>query len=223
MKIIDRLIGIIAPHECLGCRSEGGLLCGSCLNDLQKVPQRCYVCRRVSPGFRTCESCRSKAPLDSLAVAAVYEGLPKELVQLLKFSRAAAAAEVAAAAIAQVLPAEIAGGAVISHIPTAPARVRERGYDQAALIAKSLARQIGQPYSPLLLRMGAHRQLGQNREARLKQMEGAFRPIKVGRYRDKRVLLVDDVFTTGATCESAARTLRQAGFSRVSVAVFAVA
>jgi ComF family protein len=116
-----------------------------------------------------------------------------------------------------------AGDVFITYVPTANARVRERGYDQAALIARELSRQVGSPCVPLLARVGGQRQLGQGRAARKKQMEGAFRVLKPALLQNKHVLLVDDVLTTGATCEAAARVLRQAGAKRVSAAVFAVA
>ena len=78
-------------------------------------------------------------------------------------------------------------------------------------------------YTPLLARTGGQRQLGQHRDVRVKQMEGAFRILNPDAVRGKHVLLVDDVLTTGATCEAAARALRQAGAKQVGATVFAVA
>jgi predicted amidophosphoribosyltransferase len=101
--------------------------------------------------------------------------------------------------------------------------VRQRGYDQALLIAKSLSQRLGRPYVPLLARMGDQRQVGHSRITRLNQMEGAFRPLNTMILKNRHVLLVDDVLTTGATCEAAARILRSNGAKRVSAAVFAVA
>jgi predicted amidophosphoribosyltransferase len=112
---------------------------------------------------------------------------------------------------------------LIAYVPTAPQRVRERGYDQAALIAKELAIRSKLPYHTLLARTGTQRQLGQQRAVRKEQMTGAFRSLDKIDLQDKHVLLIDDVLTTGATCEAAARALRQAGAKRVSAAVFAVA
>ncbi|HKU19118.1 MAG TPA: phosphoribosyltransferase family protein [Candidatus Saccharimonadales bacterium] len=151
-----------------------------------------------------------------------YDGTAKTLLHKLKFERASAAAQDIAAAMAARM--QLSGPAVVSYIPTAPSRVRMRGYDQAQRIARELARQLGLPYAPLLTRVTSARQVGQNREVRRKQMQQAFRPTHAARqFKDAHVLLVDDVITTGATCEAAAAALREAGISRVSVSVFAAA
>jgi ComF family protein len=149
-----------------------------------------------------------------------YTPLVKEVVHALKFARAQSAAKDVAAAMVDCI--EPATGMVISHVPTVPARVRLRGYDQAALIARELARLTGIPYVPLLARTGGSRQVGHTRLERRKQMEQAFRLLGTPQ-QYTHVLLVDDVLTTGATCEAAARTLRQAGARRVSAVVFAAA
>ncbi|HSX33041.1 MAG TPA: phosphoribosyltransferase family protein [Candidatus Saccharimonadales bacterium] len=112
---------------------------------------------------------------------------------------------------------------IITHVPTAPSRVRQRGYDQAELIARALARRLDWPHRTLLARTNAARQLGQTRSVRLQQLHQAFRvlsPETVGR---QPILLVDDVLTTGSTCEAAAAALRAAGAAHVSAAIFAAA
>lgn len=221
MSIIQQLFNVIAPHECLGCKSEGNLLCSICRDQLQAVPERCYLCLRWSEGFTTCGLCRRKTSLHAVWAVTRYEGLAKSLLHELKFARAQAAAEDVAHALA--IRYSFQGDILITHVPTATQRIRQRGYDQAALIAKALARQLGQPYLPLLARVGAQRQLGQHRNVRKLQMSEAFRPLNGKQHDNKHILLVDDVLTTGATCEAAARTIRQSGAKRVSAIVFAVA
>ncbi len=223
MSIIEDLFNIFAPHECLTCHREGGLLCASCLAQLTRTPSRCYGCKRWVEGFRTCQRCRRHSPLSQVWSFAPYEGAAKDVVYALKFARAKAGASVIAHALAAVYDGSDTDEVVISYIPTVNQRVRERGYDQAALIAKAFCRELGLPYHTLLARLGDQRQVGQKREIRKQQMQNAFRPLSPPVFQNKHVLLIDDVLTTGATCEAAARVLRHAGAKQVSAAVFAVA
>ncbi|MGH7240849.1 MAG: ComF family protein [Candidatus Saccharimonadales bacterium] len=110
---------------------------------------------------------------------------------------------------------------VIVPVPTATSRMRQRGYDQATLIAKHLAQQTGGTYAPALRRSGQHHQVGSNRTQRIQQLRGAYRVASTGAITNKHILLVDDVLTTGATLEAAARVLKAAGAKRVSGLVFA--
>jgi len=220
MSILEQLLAMIAPHACIGCRTEGALLCTACVAGLPAFPSRCYRCGKRTPDYRTCRSCRASSGMYQMIVASIYDGLSKELVHKLKFARGRAAAYDMAQALAICFSASDA--TLISHIPTAPARVRQRGYDQAALIARALAQKTGVPYTPLLARLGDQRQVGRTREQRRRQMQGVFRVTRP-ELLNQHVLLVDDVLTTGATCEAAAQALRKAGAKRVSAAVFAAA
>jgi len=221
MSIIEDLLALIAPHQCIGCGREGSLLCATCSADLRKVPPRCYVCRRWSDDFKTCVPCRRQTPLRNVWAVTTYDGVAKELLHRFKFERARAGAKPIAALLA-VKYASVED-VVVVHVPTANTRVRQRGYDQAALIAKEFAARIERPHLPLLIRVGNQRQVGRHRQERKQQMTEAFRLTQGNMVPPKHVLLIDDVLTTGATCEAAARVLRQAGVARVSAAVFAVA
>ncbi len=221
MRVIEDLFNIIAPHECLGCQKEGSLLCYDCSLNLSSVPPRCYVCGRWDEAWRTCRACRRQTPIHTLWTVAKYEGAAKELLHKLKFERSRAGAEPIAGLLAG--RCTLSDDTVVTFVPTASRRARERGYDQAALIAKELSVRLGLPFVPCLARIGDNRQVGSNRQLRKQQMEGVFRPLNPAAFQSRHVLIVDDVLTTGATCEAAARVLRQAGAKRVSAAVFAVA
>lgn len=221
MKLLEYLLSLIAPFTCVGCGTEGTLLCDTCKHALPVVPSRCYNCNRKTANYRTCAACRPNSPLYEVWAATAYAGAPKRLLHMLKFERAQAAAR----DIAVVMAARLPQGRVwmVTYVPTAPSRVRTRGYDQARLIAKELAHCLGVPYAPLLARTTSVRQVGHGRAVRRRQMRQAFRATNTARMANAHVLLVDDVITTGATSEAAAQTLRAAGARRVSAAVFAAA
>ena len=126
-----------------------------------------------------------------------------------------------AAVIARSLP-EVSKDTIIVPVPAVLSRVRQRGFDQAELIAKALSIQLGMPYSPLLARTGKHRQVGANRQQRLEQMQAEFRASNPSKTKHAHILLVDDVLTTGATIEAAAQILRQAGAGSITAATFAL-
>lgn len=222
MWIVEHFFALIAPHTCKGCGAEGSVLCGGCMSVLPALPSRCYRCNRVTQEYRTCKGCRGRSALFAAFVCTPYTDRAKDVLHALKYERAQAAAEDVAVAIAGRMPFE-GDNYIITHVPTVAARVRARGYDQAALIAREFSGITGIPYTPLLARMGEGRQVGQTRAMRQQQMQRAFYAVQVPMVQKRHILLVDDVLTTGATCEAAARTLCQAGAKRVSAVVFAAA
>ncbi|MGH7158296.1 MAG: ComF family protein [Candidatus Saccharimonadales bacterium] len=218
MKLIEYILSTIAPHECLGCRSEGTPLCPACCAGLSPVVPRCYRCQRSQSGFRTCGACRRSTRLFAVQSVTTYDGLAKELVRKIKFERLRMGAE----PIADLLAAlRYEPDEVIAHIPTATSRVRQRGYDQAALIARGISRRTGLVHASLLARLGQQRQVGKSRKERKAQMNELF--FVVGNVKNRNIILVDDVVTTGATLEACASALKIAGAKRVSAVVFAAA
>lgn len=221
MALFDKLIATFAPHSCLGCGVEGRLLCPDCSGLFGQLPERCYRCKKLSPGNKTCTSCRSSSPLHTVQAVTVYEFIAKDLVWQLKFQGAQAAAAEMAKLMSAQLPQD--EDTLLVHVPTATARVRRRGYDQARLLTREVSRLSGLPCRTLLTRMGQHHQVGAAREQRITQLKTAFRVINPTLVQKAHILLIDDVLTTGATLEAAARTLKAAGAKRVDALVFAQA
>lgn len=219
--MLDSLLSLIAPHVCLGCGAEGSLWCIDCRRSAPLVAERCYRCHRLSAKGRTCTACRRVSVLYSVQAATRYEEIPKQLIWQLKFERARAGATNAAQLMAQRL--ELPPDVVVTHVPTSTARVRQRGYDQARLIARRIARLVDRQYAPLLLRLGHQQQRNATRQQRLVQLSHAFQTIHKDNIQGRHIILVDDVITTGATLDAAAHTLKAAGAKRVSAVVFAQA
>lgn len=178
----------------------------------------CYRCQEVTSPSLICNRCRPQAGLDHLWAVSAYGGLAKQLVAALKFNRAQSVARIMAIAMVEILP-YLAPNTVICPLPTANQRIRQRGYDQTELLARQIAQQTNRPYDHLLNRLGQSRQVGASRQVRQQQQAQAYQ--LAANTTIQPVLLVDDILTTGASVEAAARVLRQAGYKDVSATVFA--
>jgi ComF family protein len=112
---------------------------------------------------------------------------------------------------------------IVVPVPTARARIRRRGFDQAVLIARSIAKSRNLQMEQVIIRVSQEDQIGKRRSERMKQMEGSFRVIKGKQnlIKEKSILLIDDVITTGATIEAAAALLRKNGAKHIDAAVIA--
>ncbi len=205
MSILDVLIGKIVCHDCLGCGAEGDLLCSDCLRRLPAPKQTAVHSKN----------------LERIQAATTYQNVAKSLLWQLKAAGAQAAATVMAASMRNLVTTSLP--AIIVPIPTASQRVRQRGYNQAKLLARALARQTHLPCFDCLARSGQAHQVGAARHERLQQLEGALRVTKPFIVRNAHIILVDDVVTTGATLEAAAAVLRLAGARRVEAVTFAQA
>lgn len=161
-------------------------------------------------------------PVSRAAGVVRYEGVARRLVHALKFRGhdiLAAPSGALMAATARAHGFDLGSGAVVP-VPSTTRRNRERGYDPGALLAEEVARRLGRPFRALLSRIRevppqSTLPAGQRR----RNVQGAFAASPAARGAD--LLLVDDVMTTGATAFEAARTLREAGASRVDLLVLA--
>lgn len=218
--MLDRLLGLLAPHVCIMCGMEGALLCERCLPDaIAPIPERCYRCGATSANSAVCTSCRRNTPLRHVWVTSQYEGPPKELIHALKFGRTKHAAKVVATYLDETVP-ELQPETLVTFVPTATNRVRQRGYDHAQVIARLFAKHRGLRCSSLLVRYGQSRQVGSDRKHRFAQATKNY-GIGTNIPKGARILLIDDILTTGATLESSAAVLKKAGAKQVNAAIFA--
>lgn len=138
----------------------------------------------------------------------------------MKFDRRRSVARIFGHCLADNLP-YITEETVVTSIPTAHTRVRVRGFDQAALIARVFARQRNLAYQPLLERTNTADLIGESRQRRIKLMADSMQPLNPSPIKGKQILLIDDVLTTGASVEAAATLLRSHGAKHVDAAVIA--
>lgn len=219
MNIMESLIGVVAPHECINCSVEGKLLCETCLLLLPKSQPCCYRCRKPSISGLTCQECINETNIEQVQVTTVYQAIPKQLVWKLKMSGAKSAASVIAKRMSDT--SSIKTEVIIVPVPTATSRARLRGYDQAKLIAMQLSKQVGLTYRDSLARSGQMHQHGLAKHDRLNQLKDAYRVKRSKFVKGAQIILVDDVITTGATLEAAALALHEAGAKRIEAIVFA--
>ena len=185
---------------------------------------RCPICReRASTAQGCCEACRVglfevEATAESVSLGVYTERLERA-VRAFKFHHATRLGALFARELAEVIKAQKWQPDVVCAVPLHLTRYFERGYNQSAVIGKPLARHLGVPYRPLLKRTRATQQQARlAREARFSNVSGAFSAKSVP---GKRVLLVDDVVTSGATTTACVEALREAGARSVKVAAVA--
>jgi ComF family protein len=206
------LLAFALPQRCPGCGAAAAayrLLCERCFDSIP--PIGAPLCTRCLAREREAVGCRAHAGFEAWA-ARVYDERAACLVHALKYGSRRALAPALADAIAAALPSALAPDAV-TGVPLHPARRRERGFDQAALLAEALADRVGAPYLAGALRRTRPTppQVGRSAMLRRRNVSGAFEVSAPARLRGRRVLVVDDVLTTGATLEACLAALRDAG------------
>lgn len=178
------------------------MLCAGCTVELASAPPQ-----------------RSFKALRQVSAVTAYDTVAKDLVWRLKFHGTQAAAAVMAKQMASLVQAD--SQQFIVPVPTATSRVRQRGYDQAKLLARQLAKSTHLSYMDCLRRQGQAHQVGASRRRRRSQLRTSFRLRSGYNVHDCTIILVDDVLTTGATLEAAAAVLQAAGAGRINAVVFA--
>ena len=233
------LLDFALPPRCPACGlivSDPHRFCLGCWSKLVFLGEPC--CRRCGLPFpfdsgegAECGRCLAEPPaFDRLRAAVAYDPVARRVALKLKYSGRPGVAEALAALMARHLPR--AGGAaegeaqpepLLVPVPLHRWRLWRRGYNQAALIAESLSRRSGIRADPQLLRRirrtPSLRGLG--RRERAETVRGAFAVVDAGAIAGRTAILVDDVFTSGATAGACARALKRAGAARVEVLCWA--
>jgi ComF family protein len=246
MRTLDKLphlrhagragVNLLFPPQCACCQAEiveataGPLLCDRCL--LQFAPDvrpRCGRCAELVPvGFETEESCGGcrgrRLQFDSVTTLGAYEGELRSAVLRMK----RAAFDPLAMALGEWLSQRLAEPLadlqpdLIVPVPMFWFRRMRRGTNSPEVLAGQLAARLSLPTRRLVRRTRhTQPQAGLSARQRRKNVRGAFRSKRARQLAGARVLLVDDVLSTGATCSEAARALRESGAARVDVVVLA--
>lgn len=234
-KFGSAALALLLPPQCLSCReivAEPGTLCGACFAKVRFLSAPCCaVCGtpfEFDPGGADvlCGSCiRHRPAYDRARAVFRYDDSSRGLVLAFKHGDRIDAAPAYARWLARAGSGLIEGADLIAPVPLHWTRLFHRRYNQSALLANALSRLAGLPAVPDLLcrRRRTPSQGGLDRARRIRNVRGAFvvRAAARARVTGKRILLVDDVLTTGATVEACATALLKAGATAVDVLTLA--
>lgn len=226
MSIASGLLDSLFPPRCAACRAtlrEEEGFCDPCSQGLVPLDAAsCIVCRQPQvDGY--CAACRERRPaFDRVCVGYLASGTLLEAIHRFKYGDAPQAVHGLAALVWPIVRDEVAWADALVPMTLHPARLRQRGYDQSLLLAKAWARRGKRPAlaSALARRRATLPQVGQGRQERLENLEGAF-SARAEHVHGRKLLLVDDVLTTGATANAAAQALKNAGAVEVRVVALA--
>ena len=185
----------------------------------------CGVPFDYDPGVRCAACLASPRPFDAARAACLYDEYSREPILKLKHADRLDLAPLLARWISRAARELIEGADALVPVPLHPGRLLQRRFNQAAEIARPLAKLTGVRYLPdaLIRRHATESQGGKSGSGRRRNVAGAFEvpPGRASQVAGKGILLIDDVMTTGATAEGCARALKAAGALRVDVAVVA--
>ncbi|HEX6231064.1 MAG TPA: ComF family protein, partial [Actinomycetota bacterium] len=211
--MLDGLLDVLFPRRCAGCGAGVWPFCERCRGEVAPLaPPWCQRCG--APSGRDVRSCRHCPPpaVARARAAFLFEGPVRRAVHRLKFAGWRPVAEALGAAMARAWEGS---PDAVAWVPLSRRRLADRGFDQARALAEQVARELGVPLVRLLRRVGdPGPQARRGGDARRLAMRGTFRA--VGDV-PRRVLVVDDVLTTGATAGACAEALRSAGAASVGV------
>lgn len=231
MHIFRRLLDFILPTSCSYCRSLIGdspfpFICAECWADFS--PLQGPVCPRCGRPFEspdaltyspehTCGQCRKVSPhYDQALSVGQFEGSLREAIHQFKYRPCRSLGRPLSAWMASNVRL-ISDIDIVMPVPLHRKRLRQRGFNQALLLSHGVSSEFEIPLSVdnLVRNRFTKPQVGLSGEERIKNVEGAFAIRRPGEVEDKSVLLVDDVFTSGATMNECAAALKQSGAARV--------
>jgi len=222
--VLARALDVLFPPTCIGCQRRGTPLCDTCRGELPYLPAGvCYRCASMRGAGGVCRGCRHlSAAVSSMRAPFSYAGAARTAVLTLKFRSGRYLVPLMGEFLCETLKHRPLQVDVVVPVPLSPARLRQRGFNQATLLGEQISRRIGaELIADGLVRRERAPQSTLTAEARRVNLQDAFSCRDRLNFENRRVLLIDDVVTTCATVSGCADTLARAGARRVSVLAFA--
>ncbi len=214
-RFLWKMADFVYPPSCPACHKINTRFCADCLASVKLIPYSfCLFCgEQVSPGQHVCAQCSaSPAFIDDVAAWGVYEGALREAIHALKYKSDLGLGDFFSHFLIQMLEEKQWEFDLVIPVPISKKHQRERSYNQSALLARPIAEYFGVEYSSRSLTRirDTGSQINRNKEERDIALDGAFlgNPDKL---KEKKVLLVDDIITTGATINHCAEALINSG------------
>ena len=218
-KLGETALDLFFPQRCTGCGKEGSYICASCYRTLSFImPPVCPLCGRPQSGGLLCPDCiRWQAAIDGIRSPFRFEGVMQQAIYSLKYRNLRAIAPLLASLLHEYLSRTPLPGDVLVPVPLHKTRLNERGYNQSSLVADALGKLTGIPLIGNCLvktRKSSPQARTAGVEERRANVAEAF-TCRNDRLAGKQVVLVDDVATSGATLDSCAGVLKEAGAKSV--------
>ncbi len=215
--LIENAIDAIFPYKC-SCGKWGEPLCDACfaaINDTES--EFCPFCKRLSEFGRVCSSCRHRSSLTGVMVVGPHQGILKSSIWRLKYGPLKAMAEPLAEIIIDKYGEFLREKRfVITYVPSSRYRTNLRGYNQARELARTISERTGLELVDTMARpKDILHQVGLTRRERLENVVGTISYVGSKDFNSRKIVVVDDVYTTGATLEECAKVLRAAGYREV--------
>ncbi len=212
------MIDLLFPPKCGGCLTAGSLWCEACRAAVKPIePPWCEKCGNPLVAERLCGNCRANPlQIEKIRSAASFEGVLRHAIHRFKYERLSSMAEPFGEMLADYWRAEQLTADWLIPVPLHPSRERDRGYNQSELLARQLARRVNVPIGSRGLRRtrATAVQMTLNAAQRRENVTGAFECAEL-RVRGARVVIIDDVGTTGATLDACAQAVLKAGAASV--------
>lgn len=212
------LVDWIYPVICVGCGKEGEYICGQCQKKLVRPEAMCPMCCKPSLDGWTHARCKTRYGMERLLVGLPYRGMVQECLKKVKYK---SAWEIVSLLFglwhenwSDTAPLDL----VVTQVPMWKQKARARGFDQAELVAKLVAKNYKVPYLVMLTRVRETQPMfGLKKAERYKNVRGAFELMHkyTNEQVSRRIVLVDDVWTTGATMRECALVLKKWGVKEV--------